>query len=264
MSKLKLIWKFFMINVRQNLEYRLNATIGIVAIALTNIPSVIFFWLIFSNIPTLNGWAMGEVLFIVGIGALSYGVSHTFFSGVSGWKIEELIRQGNMDRILLKPLSVIPHLAMEDSFDVDGMGDFISGLVIVIFASNMLGLQWNIFNTSLLALFVLSSAIIVSSIHLMIGTLSFWVTKSGALLDLFYTMVRFGEYPLDIYNLSTKIILTIIIPVGFLSYYPAQVFLGKGLWIPMAYLTPIVTIIMYAIAHRFWDYGLKHYTSTGS
>jgi ABC-2 type transport system permease protein len=153
---------------------------------------------------------------------------------------------------------------MEGSFDVDGLGDLISGLVITMFASNMLGLQWNIFSILLLTLFVLSSTIIIASIHLIIGTLAFWVTRSGALLDLFYTMMRFGEYPLDIYNLSTKIILTIIIPIGFFSYYPAQLFLGKGLWIPMAYLTPVVALIMYAIAHEFWDYGLKHYTSTGS
>ncbi|MBU3896324.1 MAG: ABC-2 family transporter protein [Nanoarchaeota archaeon] len=264
MSKLKLIWKFFMINVRQNLEYRLNATIGTIAIALTNIPSIIFFWIIFSNIPTLNGWGIGEILFMVGIGALAHGTFHTFFSGVSGWQIEQLIRQGNMDRILLKPLSVIPHLAMEGSFDVDGLGDIISGLIIIFITSNMLGLQWNIFNSSLLVLFVLSSAVIIASFHLIIGTLSFWVTRSGALIDLFYTVMRFGEYPLDIYNLSTKIMLTVIIPVGFINYYPAQIFLGKGLWVPAAYLTPVVAIIMYAIAHRFWDYGLKHYTSTGS
>jgi hypothetical protein len=40
-------------------------------------------------------------------------------------------------------------------------------------------------------------------------------------------------------------------------------FLGKGIS-QFSYLTPIIGIISFIIAYKFWKLGLKNYTSTGS
>jgi ABC-2 type transport system permease protein len=75
--------------------------------------------------------------------------------------------------------------------------------------------------------------------------------------------MKFIDYPLDIYNPIIVFILTFIIPLGFINYYPAQLFLGKGL-VLAAYLAPLVGIIMFIVSYSLWKYGIKNYTSTGS
>ena len=76
--------------------------------------------------------------------------------------------------------------------------------------------------------------------------------------------MRFAEYPLEIFNPLTIMIFTFVIQIGFISYYPAQIFVGQGIWITAAYLTPLVALVMLAISIAFWKFGLKNYTSTGS
>jgi len=75
--------------------------------------------------------------------------------------------------------------------------------------------------------------------------------------------MRFIDLPLDVYNPVITFILTFIVPIAFINYYPAELFLGKG-FSAFAYLTPIVGLISFVIAYNFWKIGLKNYTSTGS
>ena len=76
--------------------------------------------------------------------------------------------------------------------------------------------------------------------------------------------MRFIDLPLDVYHPAISFVLTFIVPIAFINYYPAELFLGKGVFMQFAYLTPIIGIISFIIAYGFWKYGIKNYTSTGS
>lgn len=264
MSFNKLTYHFFKLRVKSELEYRLNAAVGIIAIALTNLPPIVFYTVLFSKIPSLNGWSMAQMLFIFGTMTLAYGISHTFFSGVHAGRISHFVTSGEFDRFLLRPISVLPHIFISDLFDIDGLGDLVSGLVIVTVASMMLNIQWTLFSLSLYILFMLSGAAIIVAIHIIFSAIAFWVLRTQILSDIFFTIMRFAEYPIDIYNPVIIFIMTVVFPVAFVSYYPSQIFVGKGLWITAAYLTPFVAIAMLYIAKKIWNVAMRSYTSTGS
>ena len=75
------------------------------------------------------------------------------------------------------------------------------------------------------------------------------------------------HYPIDIFGLWFRVIVTGIIPVAFMNYYPALMLLGKfdpqnsSAW--LGYLSPVVALILIAIASGVWHLALRRYSSSG-
>jgi ABC-2 type transport system permease protein len=76
-------------------------------------------------------------------------------------------------------------------------------------------------------------------------------------------MNGFAKYPLNIYHSGIRILLTWLIPYGFVSFYPASRMLGRDVGI-MAWLSPVVAGVLMLAAYRVWLFGLRHYSGTGS
>ena len=74
---------------------------------------------------------------------------------------------------------------------------------------------------------------------------------------------RFAYYLLTIYPRVFGFALTWIIPYGFASFYPAAYLLGRDVG-PMAWLGPLIAIVLAVVSYRVWLFGLRHYVGTGS
>jgi ABC-2 type transport system permease protein len=61
---------------------------------------------------------------------------------------------------------------------------------------------------------------------------------------------------------------TYVIPAIFMNYYPALYLLDKpdpfGMPVFVRFLAPVAGLGLLAAALIFWQYGLRHYESTGS
>ena len=107
------------------------------------------------------------------------------------------------------------------------------------------------------------------SLFLLVNTLAFWITEARRLSWIVLTFSdNFALYPLNIYNAALQFLMTFLVPVGFMSYYPATFFLNRAedtLFAPVfAYLTPLVGLVLIIIAYSFWRVGINRYQSTGS
>lgn len=51
--------------------------------------------------------------------------------------------------------------------------------------------------------------------------------------------------------------------VGLASYYPASALLGRDVGV-LAWLSPVMALLMTLLAYRIWLFGLSHYSGTGS
>jgi ABC-2 type transport system permease protein len=258
------LWKqLIKMNVKRWMEYRVDFFVGIIAMFLTNVISVVFFWVIFSYIPALNGWSFNQLLFLLGLSYFSFGIWHAFLSGSSPHRIERFIANGEFDSILLRPLNPMLNLTLSN-IDDDGFGDLIAGILLLIYSSSALSIVWSLTNLIFMALSVFGAVLTILSINILFSTATFWVVRSRMLSEILWPLMKFIDYPLDIYNPIIVFILTFIIPLGFINYYPAQLFLGKGVWMLAAYLTPLVGVTMFIISYSLWKYGIKNYTSTGT
>lgn len=264
MGLLSLYKQALKMQLKEHMEYRLNFIIGTIAMILATAVSVLYIWAIFDNIPSLNGWSFEQVLFLIGTSTIAYSLADIFLSGLDSWNIEPAVRNGEIDRALLRPIGTIPYFILDFCLNITEIGELATGLVITYFASSMLGIEWTLFSLLLYIIFLISASLIVFSFNVIISSLSFFIVKTQSISDLFWNFTKLTLYPLDIFNPTTRFIMTFIFPLGFVSYYPSQPFVGNGLWVSAAYLTPVIAIIMVGISYGVWKYCIKHYTSTGS
>ena len=57
---------------------------------------------------------------------------------------------------------------------------------------------------------------------------------------------------------------TYIIPIGFVAFYPSQLFLRPEEVSPLICCSPIIGIGLFALTYWIWTKGVNSYTGTGS
>ncbi len=243
------------------MAYRLNFFIGSVSTAVLQAASLAAIWVVMSQIPSLNGWNFYEVILIYGLLTMGESITHMFADNLwtIGWNY---VRSGDFDRFLVRPIDPLFHL-LADRFCHDGFGNLITGAVLVGVAMHNLGIAVTPVHILYLVMSVLSGGLIFIALNLITATSAFWLTESIPVTQMVFNMNEFAKYPLNIYHGAIRILLTWLIPYGFVSFYPASYLLGRDLG-PMVWLGPLVAIVFMLVAYRVWLFGLKHYAGTGS
>ena len=83
-----------------------------------------------------------------------------------------------------------------------------------------------------------------------------------------YGGVEAAQYPISIYKSWFRKVLIYIIPLATVNYFPAMNILEQAeslnypTWI--GWISPLVGSIFFIISLGVWQFGVKHYTSTGS
>jgi len=57
---------------------------------------------------------------------------------------------------------------------------------------------------------------------------------------------------------------TYIIPIGFVAFYPSQLFLRPEDVSSLVYFSPVIGIGLFALTYWIWTKGVSSYTGTGS
>ena len=102
----------------------------------------------------------------------------------------------------------------------------------------------------------------------MIACIAFWTGRSRRANQLVMQVnVMVQYYPVDIFGAVFRVIVTGLIPVAFMNYYPALMLLNKldriGDWWFLAYMSPVVVAIMIGLAMGVWRLALRQYSSSG-
>lgn len=242
-------------------QYKLDMFIGMFSNLLMQISSIIFLWTIFDNVKVFAGWTYSEVLLVYGIFTLCRGLNHIFFDNL--WIIgKEFIRRGTFDILLVRPANELFQI-IGQKIQLDGVGTFVLGIAITKVATDGLDLRFSISNICLWFLIILMGTLIIASINLIFAVSSFWVVKSNNIIWMIYSFADFAQYPLEIFGLGIKFILTIVLPYGFVSYYPVSCMLGKESFLYIVYEMVLLVIIV-VVALRLWKFGTKKYESAGN
>ena len=264
---INLYFKFFILNLKTQMEYRINFMMSIFHILLLQMGNLGLIWVVLDRFHTLRDWTFGEIAFLVGLRLLSHGLFILFMPEISSGLSHYIIR-GEFDRFLLKPVNPL-FLLISNSILLNGITDFSSGVVILWIATKSLHLNWTFAHFLLLCVVVFSGVLIEFSGYLITSCVSFWVLN---LHSLNYITFQFHEqyilYPVSIYGKPIQYFLTFIIPFAFINFYPSAYFLNKPsslLFHPFfAYFTPFISLISFGVAYLIWKRGMTVYQGTGS
>lgn len=249
-------------NFKSLMEYRIDFFIGLVGFFFLQTCGVEFIKLVFNSIPNLKGWEFYEVLFIYGFAQIPRGLDHVFTDNLwlyAGWKIEK----GEMDRLLTRPVNPLFQLIAE-RFQPDGLGEFLIGTVLSVWAGIHLGLRLNAVEWAVALTAVFCGAAIITGIKLFYMTFAFWVKRSQSYVYTAYNFNEFCYYPITIYNRALQFFLTFVVPFAVTSYFPAAYLLGKGNLFQGLCLPVMIAVVFTGGAYLFWKKGLAHYESAGS
>jgi len=120
---------FVLQEMKRMMEYRGDFFIGIAGVLLNQIFNVLFIWIIFRQIPSLNGWTLNQIAFIYGFSLIPKGLDHLFFDNL--WPVGYwIVQKGDFDKYLTRPLNPLFHVMIE-RFMVDAFGEIVVGILLL-------------------------------------------------------------------------------------------------------------------------------------
>lgn len=243
------------------MQSKVDFLMGLVGFFFIQATGIIFLYLIFEQIPALQGWTLEQLIFIYGFAQIPRGIDHLFTDNI--WLVAwRLVITGDFDRYLLRPMNVFFQVIAE-KLQPDALGELLIGSILVIISINNGVVSITPLSVVLFMISVLAGSIIYTSIKTFFAAFAFWIKRSGVFLQVAYEMADFAKYPTEIYHRGIQFIITWVIPFAFVAYLPAGFFLGK---VTMAVIgiECLIALVFWCIAYSIFTYGIKCYESAGN
>lgn len=248
--------------LKRMMEYKSDFLIGILGFLTNQFFNIMFIWIIFSQIPSLLGWSVEEIVFIYGFSLLPKGLDHLLFDNL--WSIGYFtVRKGDFDKYLTRPINTYFHVLVE-KLQIDALGELIMGLALIIITVPSVGIDWSFIKVIIGLFSVVSATFIYVGLKTITAAIAFWVKRSGHVMNMFYMMNDFSKYPVSIYNAGVRFIITYVVPFAFTAYYPALYLLTGENPLFNVGLSVVFAVILMIIGILVWNKGLKAYESAGS
>lgn len=266
MNGFQLYFRLIQISLLSRMQYRANFVAGILGLIFWNVINLGLTGVLVIQFTSLKNWTLWEIVFLYSLWILGHSLYSLFFSQTT--EMEDYLIEGTFDQFLLRPASPLVQLLGRELHYIE-IADTLIGLTGISLAYIQLGLQWAGWELGFFILAVLSGAVIELGINLLIACSSFWTGRSRGsffIANQFYSLVH--QYPVDMFGSAFRVIVTGLLPVAFMNYYPALTLLGKldytgsGWW--LGYMSPAVAMILLVLVAVVWRLALKQYTSSGS
>lgn len=249
-------------HLRATMEYEADFWILIAASVLMQVVGLVFLSAIFARIPSINGWEYWDILLIYSMVFFAEGVGSLFFEGT--WRIAWLVNQGELDRYLVRPVSPVLQVLSGD-VGVNGLANMVLGAVLIGTSVTKVDVDWTV-GRALLAVVLLISAIAVKvGINLATNATAFWINSPYSTFS--FAMHQLGDlarYPISIYSVAIRTVITAVIPFAFVSFFPAAAVLGRGTSWRVGLATPLVAAYCLAMGTLVFRRGLLRYESAGA
>ena len=256
------------VQLRSQLAFRIPFIFDLTATGFITLIEFGALALVMQRFPTIDGWSLSEVAFLYGLVEMGFAFMDMTFSGYDPPFFGRMIRQGTFDQVLLRPIP-LPIQILGSAFELRRIGRIAFGIGVFTFALLSNPIQWTVGKLFYLPLIQIGIIAFFGGLFIIGSTITFWTVDSIEFLNIFTYGGSFTiSYPMSIYPRWLRQFFTFALPAIFLNYYPALYFLEKpdpfGMPYFVHFLSPLVGITLLALALWFWNFGVRHYQSTGS
>ncbi|MEP7199493.1 MAG: ABC-2 family transporter protein [Chloroflexota bacterium] len=243
------------------MEYRANFVVNVFMSLFWLFWSVFGLQVYFNHTQTLGGWTYDESLVVVGLFYLANGYMQAMLQpNIS--LIGDHIRLGTLDFILTKPVNS-QFLTSMRTITFWRIADIVLGFGIIVFALARLNIIVTALDIALFVVLLLAAAIILYAIWLMLVTTAFWFVRVDNITELFNAFYESARFPITVYRGAVQIFLTFVVPIAFITTFPAAALLNKLEPIYALYSVALATGLFIASAW-FWKFALRFYASASS
>lgn len=262
----RLYFRFVGSRLRSQMQYRTSFLLmtGITMLGLAT--EFIAILLLFNRFGDLGGWTVGEVALLYGLASMSFGLCELIGSGFDAFP--NSIRRGEFDQVLTRPAGTFTQVMSAD-FQMRRLGRITQGTVAFALGAHWTSLDWSLDKALYLGMVLMSGAGLFMAIFVLGATLCFWTVQSVELINVItHGGNEMTSYPLSIYHELMQRFFTFVIPLAFVTYYPAIYLLERPEletipgWVP--FLPPVAAVGLGLVARAAWEFGVRHYRSTGT
>ncbi len=266
MKPFHLIGVFVKGSFQRETAFRFNFGVNFLNTLLNIAGSLGGLYVVFQNRESLNGWSFKQVLALLGVYLLVLGLKELVIgpgleslSGLSGelWT-------GSFDFTLLKPLPEQFFISFR-KWQLWSIVDVIVAISVIIisqFTSSIDTIGASAGSPLLFLLALMISLVLIYSILLILASAAFWYLGTP-LMWIFDSLIQTGRFPVGIYPGFFRILLTWIIPVGFVITIPAQALTGALDPTVLAGGTALAAGLFF-IASTFFRVSVRKYSSASS
>lgn len=255
---LRLLKEYMKVNLKALAVYDLDFYFAIFGMAIQNVLNIVALGFLFNIVPTIKGYTFNELILTYSLATLSFSIFRCFF--INTLNIAEFINKGTLDMILVKPVNPLFQLINQRA-DEDSWGDLFVSLILVIIVDIKLGYPWYI--TVMFIFISIFTSLIFLSLALLGNVVTLFSNGLSDLAEVTFDFFELSKYPLSIYSEALKLVLTFILPIGWIASIPQKRIAEYHEWY-WVFIIPIICIIFFVIIYQIWRLFLNNYQSTGN
>jgi ABC-2 type transport system permease protein len=185
-----------------------------------------FYLIIFEHTRQIGGagWGKWEFFVFLSTTILVNSLIQAFFLPGAG-EFSELIRTGNLDFALLKPIDT-QFLVSLQKIEWSSLSNTLFGLVLLGVSLVKLEFTPSLGQLLLYAWFTACGIALLYSLIISLGALSVWLVRNDSLYDFWFYITTFARYPMEIYEgpfgTPLRFAFTFIIPILVVVNVPAR------------------------------------------
>lgn len=257
---LRVYGTFIKSSLVRELEFRANFIAKVIKNCLWVGFFLIIILVVYSRTDSVAGWSRSEAIVLAAAVFLSTSIFETVAYGLL--EIPNHVRMGTMDFIVTKPIDPQFYASVR-KFSFDHIGRIFAGLLMLgygVFTAKLsvTPVQWLAYSYLLVC-----SIMLVYCLMFALMTLGIWFIRIDNIWVLGESVLEISRYPIDIFPVILRKVLTYYVPLAFIATIPTQVLMGKAQ--PWTYIGAAIWVIIAFVSTRaFWKYSMRHYSSASS
>lgn len=267
------VWLTFVRNALvREMTFRGNFLINLVTRAFWFAAQITLFEIIFRNVPEINGWTREQYFAFMATGMLINAIVEAFFMPNCA-NFSELIRTGNLDFVLLKPIDT-QFLVSCEKVQLAMINQVLFALAFLGYALYGIGEPISVFQVVAYVTFVAVGVAFFYSLMIALASTSIWLGRNQGLYDFWFYITVFARYPRSIWDgtdpsrLEAGELLqgafTWVVPILLVVTVPATL-IAKSF---DSWQLPVIGLcasLAGLLASRFiFNWSLRHYRSASS
>ena len=263
------VWLTFVRNalVREAM-FRGNFVITVVTRAFWFAAQLTLFEIIYRNVDRITDWSREEYFAFMATAMLINAVVESFFMPNCA-NFSELIRTGNLDFVLLKPIDT-QFLVSFEKMDLAMLNQVLLAGALLAYSLHSLGVPLQFLPVLMYLLCIGIGVAFLYSLMLSLASTSVWFGRNQGLYDFWFYITVFARYPRSIYSGSAtgevlRFAFSYVIPILLVVTVPARVLLQKALEPSALTLVAVLAAVFgLVLSRRIFTWSLTSYRSASS
>jgi ABC-2 type transport system permease protein len=254
------------------MTFRANFVITLLTRAFWFAAQLTLFEIIYRNVPTINEWSREEYFAFMATAMLINSVVETFFMPNCA-NFSELIRTGNLDFALLKPIDT-QFLVSFEKMDLAMLNQILLAGGLLVYSLYRIGNPIGLGQVAMYLMLIGVGVTFLYSLMIALASTSIWFGRNQGLYDFWFYVTVFARYPRTIYTDGSVVgslllfAFTYVIPILLVVTVPARELMGKfdgGQWSTwFTLMGPMAAVAGLLISRAIFRLSLKSYRSASS